>query len=34
VQAHAVMQTEMLALSEKTINQVLDSIAEHAEPSF
>ena len=33
-ETHSVVQTEVLALSEKTINQVLDSIADHAEPSF
>jgi hypothetical protein len=33
-ESHSVVQTEALALSEKTINQVLDSIADHAEPSF
>ena len=33
-ETHSVVQTEALALSEQTINQVLDSIADHAEPSF
>src|SRR5580698_3388079 len=32
--AHSVIETETLALSEKTINQILDSIANHATPSF
>jgi hypothetical protein len=33
-ETHSVIETEVLALSEKTINQILDSIADHAEPSF
>ena len=33
-ETHSVIETEALPLSEKTINQVLDSIAAHAEPSF
>jgi hypothetical protein len=31
---HSVIEAEALALSENTINQILDSIAAHAEPSF
>jgi hypothetical protein len=31
---HSVIEAETLALSETTINQILDSIAAHAEPSF
>ena len=30
---HSVVETQALPLSPKTINQVLDSIAEHAVPS-
>jgi hypothetical protein len=30
----SVIEVEALPLSEDTINQVLDSIAAHAEPSF
>ena len=33
-ETHSVIQTEALALSEKTINRILDSIADHAVPSF
>ena len=32
--AHSVIEAEALLLSEETINQVLESIAAHAEPSF
>jgi hypothetical protein len=31
---HSVIETKSLALSEKAIIQILDSIAEHAAPSF
>ena len=34
IDTQSVNETETLALSEKTINQVLDSIAQHATPSF
>jgi hypothetical protein len=34
METHSVIKTEALPLSEKTINQVLESIAAHAEPSF
>jgi len=34
LETHSVIQTESLPLSEETINQVLDSITGHAEPSF
>jgi len=33
-ETHSVIETEALPLSEQTINQVLDSITAHAEPSF
>jgi hypothetical protein len=33
-ETRSVIETEALALSEKTINQIIDSIADHAEPSF
>lgn len=33
-EAHSVLNGTALSLSEQTINQVLDSIAAHAEPSF
>ena len=33
-ETHSVIETQVLTLSEATINQVLDSIAVHAEPSF
>jgi hypothetical protein len=33
-ETHSVIETKTLALSENTINQVLDSIANHAAPSF
>ena len=34
METHSVIEAEALPFSEKTINQVLDSIATHAEPSF
>lgn len=34
IETQSANETETLALSEKTINQVLDSIAQHATPSF
>ena len=34
VETHSLIEVEALPISEKTINQVLDSIATHAEPSF
>jgi hypothetical protein len=34
IETDSVVETEALALSEKTINRVLDSIAYHAIPSF
>jgi hypothetical protein len=34
METHSVVQATALALSEETINQILDSIADHAEPSF
>ena len=34
MEPHSVIEVEALPFSEKTINQVLDSIATHAEPSF
>lgn len=34
IEPESVNESETLALSEKTINQVLDSIAQHATPSF
>ena len=33
-EAHSVAETQALPLSEQTVNEVLDSIAAHAEPSF
>ena len=33
-ETHSVVETKALPLSEETVNQVLDSIAAHAEPSF
>ena len=33
-ETHSVVEAATLALSEETINQVLDSIADHAVPSF
>jgi hypothetical protein len=33
-ETHSAIEPEALPLSEETINQVLDSIAAHAEPSF
>jgi hypothetical protein len=33
-ESHSVIETKTFALGENTINQVLDSIASHAEPSF
>jgi hypothetical protein len=33
-ETHSVIESKALPLSEETINQVLDSIAVHAEPSF
>ncbi len=34
IETHSVVETEALALSEKTIHRDLDSIACHAVPSF
>ena len=34
ISTHSMVETETLVLSETTINQILDSIADHAEPSF
>jgi len=34
METHSVIETKALPFSEVTINQVLDSIAEHATPSF
>ena len=34
METHSVIETKAMPLSEATINQVLDSIAAHAEPSF
>jgi hypothetical protein len=34
VETHSVVETEALPLSEATMNQVLNSIANHAAPSF
>jgi hypothetical protein len=33
-ETHSVIETKALPLSEQTVNDVLDSIAAHAEPSF
>jgi hypothetical protein len=33
-ETRSVIEAQTLPLREETINQVLDSIAEHAEPSF
>ncbi len=33
-EAHSVIAAQTMPLREETINQVLDSIADHAEPSF
>jgi len=34
IETHSVIETKALALSESTMNQILDSIANHAAPSF
>ena len=34
IETHSVIETKALPFSEMTVNQVLDSIAEHATPSF
>jgi hypothetical protein len=34
METHSVIETEALPLNEQTVNEVLDSIAAHAEPSF
>jgi hypothetical protein len=33
-ETHSVIEAKALPLSEQTVNDVLDSIAAHAEPSF
>jgi len=34
METHSVIETKVLPLTEETVNEVLDSIAAHAEPSF
>ena len=33
-ESHSVIETKSMPLNEQTVNEVLDSIAAHAEPSF